>query len=107
MCSFFFLQREQLDRHRERLEEIKWLRAELSENAPPLKAKGKAVYAYFYRQRYFEREVSGKRRLQTPRLVLFFALQQLRYKTYIDVLNRNIAPASQTTSRLNVNGTTP
>ncbi|KAI6221939.1 PH and SEC7 domain-containing protein 3 [Aphelenchoides fujianensis] len=80
--------RDQLEQHREKYAEISHLLALLRESAPPMKAKGKAVYEYFYRERFLERE-------------------QLRYKTYVDVLLRNIASSSRPESRNNVNGTLP
>ncbi|KAI6192568.1 PH and SEC7 domain-containing protein 3 [Aphelenchoides fujianensis] len=82
------LLRDQLEQHREKYAEISHLLALLRESAPPMKAKGKAVYEYFYRERFLERE-------------------QLRYKTYVDVLLRNIASSSRSESRNNVNGTLP
>ncbi|KAI6180905.1 hypothetical protein M3Y98_00771700 [Aphelenchoides besseyi] len=74
--------RDQLDQHREKAAEIGHLLTILRESAPSIKAKGKPVYEYFYRERFLERE-------------------QLRYKTYIEILTRNLASSSRPESRNN------
>jgi len=76
--------REQHQRHREKMAEIQELLNGLRESAPSLKTKGKIVYEYFYRERYLEREL-------------------LRYKTYVEIISRNLSPSSRPESRNNVN----
>ncbi|KAI6175337.1 hypothetical protein M3Y97_00677900 [Aphelenchoides bicaudatus] len=76
--------REQLQHHREKMAEMQELLNGLRETAPSLKARGKPVYNYFYRERFIEREL-------------------LRYKTYVESINRNLSPSSRPDSRNNLN----
>jgi hypothetical protein len=76
--------REQLQRHREKMLEMQELLNGLRETAPSLKAKGKPVYEYFYRERFIEKE-------------------HQRYKTYVEILVRNLSPSSRPDSRNNLN----
>ncbi|CAD5226961.1 unnamed protein product [Bursaphelenchus xylophilus] len=58
---------EQLRRHKEKLDEMNMILNKLRDSAPSMKAKGKIVYDYFYRERYLDNE-------------------RRRYATYVDIL---------------------
>ncbi|CAD5220052.1 unnamed protein product [Bursaphelenchus okinawaensis] len=66
---------EQLRKHKEKLEEMNMLLSKLRETAPSMKAKGKVVYDYFYRERFLDNE-------------------RKRYAVYVDVLEDKCATIS-------------
>uniref|UniRef100_A0A915CYT3 PH domain-containing protein n=1 Tax=Ditylenchus dipsaci TaxID=166011 RepID=A0A915CYT3_9BILA len=67
---------EQLHAHQERLEEMSEKLDKLREEAPSIKAKGKAVYDYFYRERYLDKE-------------------RERYTAYVHILSEKLGATSQ------------
>ncbi|KAI1726395.1 pleckstrin homology domain-containing protein [Ditylenchus destructor] len=67
---------EQLRSHQERLEEMIQRLEKLREDAPSIKAKGKPVYDYFYRERYLDKE-------------------RERYNTYVTTLAEKLGATSQ------------
>uniref|UniRef100_A0A7E4W5I4 SEC7 domain-containing protein n=1 Tax=Panagrellus redivivus TaxID=6233 RepID=A0A7E4W5I4_PANRE len=67
---------DQLKSHQEKVIEMEERLASLRQGAPPMKAKGKSVYDYFYRERYLENERD-------------------RYSTYVNILRAKLEVVSQ------------
>lgn len=63
--------------HEMRLEETTKNLAQLRQNAPPIKAKGRVVFEYFQKDRFLEKE-------------------RERYSVYVTILREKLARASST-----------
>lgn len=74
---------EQLRRHKEKLDEMNQILSVLRDSAPSLKAKGKIVYDYFYKERFLDNE-------------------RRRYLTYVDILQEKCAALSMTGSEAGI-----
>lgn len=68
---------DQLRAHEQRLEETTTNLERLRENAPSMKAKGKVVYDYFYKERFLDKE-------------------RQRYTIYVKILREKLARATST-----------
>ncbi|KAL7076262.1 hypothetical protein ACQ4LE_004423 [Meloidogyne hapla] len=73
---------DQLRAHEQRLEETKESLANLQQSAPPMKAKGKLVYDYFYKERFLDSEKE-------------------RYICYINILREKLNAGTKITSVIN------